>query len=295
MPATSWLETFELLGRALAPAVSPTSRARLYYDSATDKLMASKNGAAYAELGASTATTPLSNTIFVDGATTVPVPSQNGSIGAPYSTLTAALNSKTDQSCTVIITPGNYGAEADIALLSASIVEVTILCLTGLREANGFDFGANHFDALNSAALPGISGLSSLSTLHIIGCTFSSKNVGCGGILKLDWCALFGASGTITAGDAAILSNTFTSRPVTAGGGGVQAFCVNFAAVSGTIISTNSSLVEACMCKFSGTVTIAFTGAAGSFFVDSVSNFYWKAATETLTNGSKVIRGDLTA
>jgi hypothetical protein len=246
--------------------------------------------------GPAGSTVALSNTIFVDGGTTVPTLEQNGSIGAPYKTLTVALASKADQSCTIIVMPGNYGAESDIALISASTVEVTIICLTGLREANGFDFGANHFNANNSAALPGISGLSALSTLHIVGCTFSAKNVGCGGILKLDWCALFGASGTITAGDAAILSNCFTSRPVTGGANGVLAYMTHFGAVSGTIISTSGTLVEACMCKFeAAAITIAFTGSAGEFRVDSVSNFYWKAATETLTNGTKAIIGDLTA
>lgn len=45
----------------------------------------------------------------------------------------------------------------------------------------------------------------------------------------------------------------------------------------------------------SGTRTLTFLGSAGVMYVDAMSNFWWKAATETLTNGTKTIQGDLTA
>jgi hypothetical protein len=50
MATISWLETFELLGQASAPAVSPSGRARIYYDSAGDQFLASRNAGAYLPL-----------------------------------------------------------------------------------------------------------------------------------------------------------------------------------------------------------------------------------------------------
>jgi hypothetical protein len=64
---------------------------------------------------------------------------------------------------------------------------------------------------------------------------------------------------------------------------------------SGTFITTAGTFIEMKGCSLGGTKNITFSGSAGTVRMDAISNHWWKAATESITNGSKVIIGDLSA
>jgi hypothetical protein len=68
----------------------------------------------HAQWAAGVSGPPLSNVRFIDGATTVELSKQDGSIGAPYSTTdqaVTAVSSISNPGPTLLITPGNYGSD----------------------------------------------------------------------------------------------------------------------------------------------------------------------------------------
>jgi len=69
-------EIQEFGGLATAPSVSPSGDARVYYDSTDDKIYASKNGAAYAEMGGSSVSDTAYDATSWNGVTTI-APSKN--------------------------------------------------------------------------------------------------------------------------------------------------------------------------------------------------------------------------
>jgi len=55
--------------------------------------------------------TPLSDVVWIDGGTTVPLVDQDGSIGAPYATIQQALDGMSGTQLCALICPGDYTAE----------------------------------------------------------------------------------------------------------------------------------------------------------------------------------------
>lgn len=230
---------------------------------------------------------PLSNTLFVDGGTAVAVPDQDGSIGAPFSTLTAAVAAAAGNSRTIVITPGNYSAESTITWAAAE--RLKIVCLSGMVPVSGFEGGTDP-DPDGSAKLPSISATAEAGSVHVAGCWWDAKTISASdddATLRLDACSLI--NGCTISGFANVdLARSSVNGTISADSV-VRASLCQFA-VSAINVGS-SGIVEAMSCQFTGTVGITFTGGAGTFRVDPVSNYYWELATETLTNGAKVVIG----
>lgn len=59
-------------------------------------------------------------------------------------------------------------------------------------------------------------------------------------------------------------------------------------------VALSGTIAELIGCRFEDPVTVEFTGSAGVLQLDAYSNFRWKASTQTLTNGTVSVIGDLT-
>lgn len=234
---------------------------------------------------------PLSNTLWVDGGTAVPLAEQDGTIARPFSTLLAGLNALSALSepiSTILITPGDYSAEGDIALISAPATDLAIVCVSAFYGIGAIAQGPQ-------ANLPGLSGGAASQFLHLLNCKFVGRNVDFAGNLVSSWCRFLGASASflVRAGANNIANYCTTNQPLTATNGNVLARNTVFN-LSGTII-TSVLVAQAFFCQFSaGAIDVTFVGPPGEFQVDSFSNFYWELATETITNGTKLLVGDFT-
>jgi hypothetical protein len=238
----------------------------------------------------------LSNTWFVDVGTTVPTAQQNGSIGLPYKTLTSAIaaHSGGGLSATFILTPGDYSAEPDINIPADAGADTTIFCPTGLQGGSGFDFGAFN-DVHTAPLLPGFTGGAIFQGLHLYGCAFNQKNIVQVGFIDMGWSTALGNGTQKIEGSAIYLNDSFIDVKCSALGGGfdpgVFAHNTSFY-ITTALIQSASTNIQCSQCKFNGVIEVKFTGAAGTFQLDAVSNFWFKAATETLTNGAKQIIND---
>lgn len=235
---------------------------------------------------------PLSNTLWVDGGTTTPLAEQDGTIARPFSTLIAGLNALAalaEPISTILITPGDYSAEGDIALIAAPATDLAIVCVSAFYGIGAVAQGPQ-------ADLPGLSGGDATQFLHLMNCKFTGRDVDFAGTLVASWCRFLGPSSAniVRAGVNNILNYCTTNQPVTATAGNVIARNTAFN-VSGTII-TSVLVAQAFFCTFSpAPINVTFVGAAGSFEVDFFSNFYWEQGTpETITNGVKALIGDTT-
>jgi hypothetical protein len=108
------------------------------------------------------------------------------------------------------------------------------------------------------------------------------------GLLTLHRCAI----GSYTANQTRVKETTVTGVVTCQALFGLRS---SFVTQTGTFISCSGTEVNFDSCFFSNVVrNITFTGSAGIAFFDALSNAHWKAATETITNGTKIVVGDLT-
>src|SRR5512138_1665214 len=77
----------------------------------------------------------LTNTRWVDKTTTVPVPDQTGTVGAPFSTLAAGLAALAATGGTLLMVPGDYSTEGALAVDGA--FAFGFVNVAGLRMAPG--------------------------------------------------------------------------------------------------------------------------------------------------------------
>lgn len=235
---------------------------------------------------------PLSNTVFVDGGTTVPIGDQDGSIAFPFATLTQGLNAMgASTAFTVFMTPGDYSTESDIALLSTPNVSIGIIGFSAY-------YGLGAITPELSVTLPGISGGHSTQIIHFVNCIWNTRDVNLLGTLRADWCRFLGTSGTalLSANNMSLNYCTITQRITTTTT--VAARNVAFLGTGALItMSIAGGIVIAYLCSFdpAATISIVFSGGTGEFRIDGVTNFHWKAATESLVGGTKVIQDDLAA
>lgn len=235
---------------------------------------------------------PLSNTVWVDGGTSVLLADQNGSIGAPFATLTQGLNAMGGSTAfTVKLTPGDYSGEGDIALLSNPNTSIGIVC-----DSNWYGIGAITPEL--SATLPGIGGGDATQILHFTNCIWNTRPVTPAGTLRMDFCRVLGTSGTaaLSAQNMSLNYNTITQRIVSSAAVVARntAFMGTGAIITVSASAGSSVLAYGCLFDPAATISIVFTLGTGSFLVDGVTNFHWEAATESLVGGTKIIQEDLT-
>jgi hypothetical protein len=233
---------------------------------------------------------PLSNTMWVDGGTIVALADQNGSIGFPFATITQALNALAGQTVqNVLVTPGFYGGEGDIALLNTPNAVISIMSVAS-------PYGIGAINLQTNASVPGFSGGDATGTLHFTNCFFDGRDVNFAGGVRANWCRFLGGASVSITGASVYLDYCETIQPVVVNGGEGYFLHTEFLN-TGTIITSSGTELVAYFCDFAdaGAVNVTFSGAAGQFLVDSISNFNFKVPTETITNGTKVIVGSLTA
>lgn len=236
---------------------------------------------------------PLSNTLWVDGGTVVPLLQQDGTIARPFGTLTDGLNALAalgEPISTILITPGDYSAEGDIALISAPNTDLAIVCLSAFYGLGAIAQGPQ-------ANLPGIAGGDITQFLHLMNCKFIGQDVDFAGNLVASWCRFLGPSSSflVRSGANNITNYCTTNQPLTATAGNVIAR--NNVFNLSTNVITSVLVAQAFFCQFSGgaPLDVTFVGAPGEFQVDDFSNFYWlQGAPPTITNGTKALIGDTT-
>jgi hypothetical protein len=234
---------------------------------------------------------PLADTFFVDKNTSVPVPDQTGSIIAPFSTITAAINALALLGITgygsVLVTPGDYTAEGPITIPADFANGFNLAALVPMPWGVSFTAVPNGNVTIDSLVV-------SAPSVTLTNLNMNGMSLTVGAFVNMAYCQFLadivcdvGANANINANNCQLtrlleVGQTFLSQCDIQG--------------SGLVISSPLQIIEARSCKFqAAAIEVEFTVGPGDFYVDSITNFYWKAATETLTNGTKVIIGDLAA
>lgn len=223
-------------------------------------------------------TTNLTNVLYVDAGTPVPLGLQNGNIETPFSTITAAVAALPSVG-TVIIAPGNYSAEST----------VSVPFTTHFTNMAGGDPPYTGIFAI----LPP---LICSGDVSIDGCANSGTNISIGSV-SANNCSLDGYwIGQVFRAQDCALGNT----PIAIGGSFGQiiidhcSLCVNnlgqFEGLdpSTTIILTNTSI----FCQ----IAISFFAPGGIVKMDGFTYQQWLNAPGTLTNGTiQVIGGGVSS
>lgn len=216
--------------------------------------------------------------------------------GTRYSTLAGAIREANKSKVgggngsVILLPPGDYSADS-IPTLDLSVNRIISIIAIG---------------GLGSVLLPAIVATGTAGNLLIESC-YASFGITCSGVLVLNRCpvsSLAGAatlqatfssfSGTVACDSIGAVNTTFGGL-ITAVSGAVQLSQCSLVAGAGALITTGGTLVSLIGTAITaGIISIVFSGAAGSLEVDSISNHYWDAATETLTNGSLALIGKFT-
>lgn len=227
---------------------------------------------------------PLSAIRFVDKTTTTPSDSRNGQIGSPFSTIAAAV-ADCPEGGLVRVMPGNYSSEGALSISKDIAIATMIPIPRGIAGLGSFFTGNVTVGALTVASgktlyVHGVNSASAAlpdNTTGIVLCESSYINEITGGL---------STDGTVNLYDSmidtAVCSALYADNAQILG--------------SNTAITCSGTIVDMRQSAFIGDpVTLLFSDSAGTFRVDAYTNYWWKETTETLTNGSKVIIGSLSA
>ncbi len=242
--------------------------------------------------------TPLSNVFFVDKGTAVAPGDQNGSISAPFATITAAIaaiSALATPRGTILVNAitndGDYSAEGPLALTPTDIV---IAPIAGYFFSGTYDAAAQGPILVDSITVPG-------GAFHVV-TLFGVSCIGVGTITFAEDGFLY--MGAACQSGAIVCTAPTAGLFVAASDGtiGNISGCADLSTFNnmgigsaGKVITCLGTTLNFMNCRFpNAAIEIEFLGAAGTANMDAVTNFFWKAATETLTNGVKVIIGDLT-
>lgn len=215
----------------------------------------------------------LTNTFFVDQGTAVAAPSQDGSIGAPFSTITAAIAALAAGG-TLLIVPADYSVEAPIVVGTAT----SFINLSGSQYPGG--------PVLSEVILPQLTGD---GAKVIEGCTIANT-VSSGNSVTTISC---GISADITAVGYQDLNSVFLA------GVGIQ---VNGAASDGELRGTRCAdavnpvtinmpaartlrLIEV-LFNLTGSANIVFAGPGGLVDADGTSFSSFVGSASVITNGT---------
>jgi hypothetical protein len=220
---------------------------------------------------------PLSLELYVDSDTAVATEDQDGSIGAPFATVQAAIDAAVTGATIRIIKFANAVHNLTIAkdvTLAAGRDE-------GKRPFGGADRSGTTIQVgtltITGSRLVGISGI----TTGAIACSAGTSTL----------TILDGADvGAITG--SPVVRTSFADLSGTIVCSGESRFYSSRFLVNGTIVSTSGTLLEIQGCRFTaGGNTIVFSGSAGVLYVDPIAHEYWLGVTETLTNGTLEVVG----
>lgn len=214
---------------------------------------------------------PLSRVLFVDSNSAV-TPA-DGSIGAPFTTVQAAHDAATAGSTIRIIAftaGGGLTITKDIVVAADRVFTRKPFGGSYARAGENVSLGAITITGTPSVTLAGVN----VSTI-----------AGTGSINLTHACDI---SGAITGGLELRASDTDFGGDIALDFLSVFSNC-RFQ--TGVDITSSATSIEMQGCRFSGTVSIVFSGSAGVVTMDEVSAHYWAAATETLTNGSITLIG----
>jgi hypothetical protein len=218
---------------------------------------------------------PLSLELYVDSDSAV-TPA-DGSIGAPYTTVQAAIDAAAAGTTIRIVKFANGSHNLTIAK------DVTLAAARdeGKRPFGGADRSGTTIQVgtltITGSRLVGISGI----TTGAIGCSAGTSTL----------TIIDGADvGAITG--SPVVRTSFSDLSGTIVCSGDSRFLSSRFLVNGTIVSTSGTVLEIQGCRFTaGGNTIVFSGSAGVLYVDPVTNEYWLGVTETLTNGTLQVVG----
>lgn len=201
---------------------------------------------------------PLSDIIYSDGGTIVPLAEQNGSINAPFKTITAGIT-HVPAGGGLLVTPGNYAAEGAIHVTSnlqilpisdpfTSQIVIDSLVITAVLN-------------LNNTQVNGTTDLGApiIRTLTANSCGFSGAITGNGIIVARNGC-FFGDTiecDFITASDSSFNGN----------------------------ITCSSTVATFANCTFDSAIAITFA-APGTVILDAASLASWNLSGSIVVNGT---------
>lgn len=220
------------------------------------------------------------NTFFVDCNA---ASSGDGSLARPYKTITAALAAATTtQPLVLFLFPpvtGAYDSESALSYTSTNHLSIEAL---GITHAGGvenlIDLPQLTKSGTGSLNLKGVSFAAAVQAsvdTYAERSHFASTLRSTGGNIELFKCQA----------DATVWGLNLTADS-------------SFFSGSGTVLKSDGTSVKLIDCQFgSGTIDITFTDTEGNGEVqmDALTNYFWKAATESIAFGHKTITGDLAA
>jgi len=226
---------------------------------------------------------PLSSVFYVDPATTTPPASQNGSEGAPWSTLLAAVTARAGLGGTFNLVPADYSAEV-----------IPNLDGTNLWSFIGLDFGT--FEVTSGGARPAgpatilpaltVDASSPNVALRSVKMGGSFTNNGAAGVFACDtnFNGLFGLAGSF--------GSVLRGQRCYFGSNGVGPFVfidLDYCGFQGSqsLVSENSGGVKLTNCY--GETSIVFQGAPAIALVDLYTRE--QLTVPVVTNGTKLIVG----
>lgn len=224
---------------------------------------------------------PLRNLLYVDQSTLVPVSEQNGSISAPFFTITQAVAAMGDET-TIILQSFDFSYEGPI-VIPPTIGWCAIIALPSSLTTT-----------VDSISAPSTSLYLEYLNVGDVVCSEMQGNAMCA--FWGDITATFGvilnngafAAGTITA-EWLITENALVY-------GSALTAVSNILAVDSTLPKT-LTVADQCNvtnCKFSGPAgTWTFAGPPGELHLDANTNYHWKTGGQILVNAVKVITSDL--
>lgn len=270
---------------------------------------------------ATVAALPLSGIRWVDQNTTIPEELRNGTEAAPYASIAALMTYIATQdpgtSWQVKLAGNQIYAEnialpdgfyflidgGDGAALSGTFTWTAsdeiylqlrnLYLLQGLSVLEGADSGRCSIVLLNVSADGVISAVDAGMVTTVIVQGYSQP------IVKSPWTTYGPITGlTSVIQEIDVNGNLYASQAFIGAARAsemmIQSCCIgieggiggNTLRASGTRVYLENTLIKESK--------LVFSGSAGELWVDTTSNFWWKAQAQTLTNGSKVIKSDAT-
>lgn len=215
----------------------------------------------------------LTNTVFVDKNTAVLPANQNGSIGKPFSTITAALTTILATGGLLLIVPGDYSAEAAI-----NVNPVNGVTLVNLAQVTMFINASGTSD--QNVVLPQIT-IGSGVTVVIVGCILGITAISAGN-LKLEN-SIIGANLTIGS-DIEAVDSSFAPN-VTINAPGYVSIYRSDIGINLHINTNQTAIPRIYDSVIAAGLIVTFDVAGGELLLDAFSANYWTRNHGSVVNG----------
>lgn len=218
-----------------------------------------------------TAGAPWSRVLFVDSGSAVTPP--DGSRDAPFTTVQAAHDAATAGSTIRVIA---YTAAGGLTVTKDIVIAADRVFTR--RPFGGYSRAGEN---IGLGAITVSAGTLSLSGVNVSTISAAGRTVNI-----TDACDV---SGAVSAAELRAADSDFGADIALS----FASLFSNCRFATGVDITTSVIALSFASCHWTGTVSIVFSGSAGVVTLDIVSAFYWAAATETLTNGTLSIVGNV--